>query len=409
MATTQITEKSATQGGIRNQVHSLLVLLKEWMKLFAQLFGLSKRGKARAWKIRIGRKGAPTATAGDADLNQLLQRHRDLQDVDRIAKLAANYCLPESDHFADPAHVEKLMRSLIAQNPPWLFLGKNVNGQGAQGGAASREFILREQITREWKNVTLHTPQDEWRDLPLASLTIRPTKTMNEVWKARMLDQILPPEVLLDRHGRGEIFIQCRERKRLRLDFDTIQRKVEIITRKPVPVPVEMAGDGGMESQFLYVLLDYSASMRGKSAVLAMAVISAVLRANMGDREARYIFRRFALAREIFPSMLLPPLQAKTLAEKDALLDTILQTNFNGEATHVNDALRAAVEDIEALRDNERISADILLVTDGAALIFDSTRELIENYNVKIHTVMCTPTSNPTLEAISESFTSLDI
>ena len=405
---TVTSEKSGEWHGVRALWDTLRSLLKAWLALFASLIGVKKRGRVRPWRIRVGRKTEAIALQ-DADLNDLLQRHRDLQDIERLAGVAASYRMPESDFFADPAQVERLLRSLLAQNPPWLFVGKNASGQGTNGGTKSREFLLREQVTRDWQDVTLFTPADEWRDLPLASLTMRPTKTVNEVWRARLMDQVLPPEVLLDRHQRGEIAIPDRDRKRQRLEFLPIQRKMEIVTRKPIPVPIEMAGDGGTESQFLYVLLDYSASMRGKSAILAMAVISAVLRANLGDREARYIFRRYAVAGEMYPNLLLPPLQARTLAEKDALLEAILKTNFNGEATHVNDALKSAVEDIERLRNDERINADILLVTDGAAAIVGNTRELLEAHGVKVHTVMVTAEPNPELESLSESFTALDI
>ncbi len=395
-------------GGLRpllQLLRALLALLRAWI---LPLLGVRKRKRTRPWQIRIERK-TTAAALSDADANDLLQRHRDLQDCEQISGLAQSYRLPESDFFGDPHQVEKLMRSLIAQNPPWLFVGKTQAGEGLTGASVSREFLLREQITREWQNVTLYIPSDEWRDLPLSSLTLRPTKTVNEVWKARLMDQILPPEVMLDRHSRGEISIPDRERKHQRLEFETTQRKMEMVTRKPVPVPIEMTGDSGAESQFLYVLLDYSASMRGKSAVLAMAVISAVLRANLGDREARYIYRRFAVAGEMYPNLLLPPFQAKTLEEKDALLTEILKTNFNGEATHVNDALKSALQDIESLRNEERIDADVLLVTDGAAEIFGNTQELLEAHHVKLHTVMVTSQPNPSLEAISESFTALDI
>ncbi len=138
-----------------------------------------------------------------------------------------------------------------------------------------------------------------------------------------------------------------------------------------------------------------------------MAVIAAALRANMGQRDTRYLFRRYA--EEMWPRVVERPVQARTLAEKDALLDTILSTNFNGAATHVNDALNVAVTDIQNLRREEQLEATLLLVTDGRAEILESTRLRLLEARVKVHTVMVMPERNPSLEALSESFTALDI
>jgi uncharacterized protein with von Willebrand factor type A (vWA) domain len=149
--------------------------------------------------------------------------------------------------------------------------------------------------------------------------------------------------------------------------------------------------------------------MNGKSATLALAVIAAVLRANMGQRETRYLFRRYADIDNLWPRQVEPPLQATTLAEKDAFLEAIFATNFHGGATHVNDALQVAVSDIEALRREEYLDASILLVTDGRAEILNSARERLAEAKIKVHTVMVTPEANPGLEAISDSFTRLDI
>jgi uncharacterized protein with von Willebrand factor type A (vWA) domain len=102
-------------------------------------------------------------------------------------------------------------------------------------------------------------------------------------------------------------------------------------------------------------------------------------------------------------------LQARTVREKDALLDTILATNFNGSATHINDALEVALADIEHLRKTEQLEAGLLLVTDGRAELLESTHRRLRAANVKLHTVMVSPEHHPGLEAVSESFTALDI
>ena len=149
--------------------------------------------------------------------------------------------------------------------------------------------------------------------------------------------------------------------------------------------------------------------MQGKSATLALAVIAAVLRANMGQRNTRYLFRRYADMEEMWPRIVEAPVQAHSLEEKDSLLDTIFATNFSGSATHVNDALNVAVTDIENLRREEHLDAMLLLVTDGRAAIMESTGKRLQQAQVKMHTVMVTPEQNPDLAAISASFTALDI
>ena len=277
------------------------------------------------------------------------------------------------------------------------------------GEDAPQEVVWRERVTREIQDVTLFVPSETWRDQPLASLTLRPARHLSEMRQASLLDQILPPTLLIDRLSRGEILIPHRNRTRQRLDFEAQARQIETVVSKPVAVPIETEGASGTGGQLLYILLDFSASMQGKSATLALSVITATLRANMGRRDARYLFRRYAQEADLWPREVEPPLQARSVAEKDALLDTILATNFNGGATHVNHALNIAVTDIENLRREENLEATLLLVTDGRAEMLESTALRLRTANVKVHTVMVTPEPNPGLAGLSESFTALDI
>jgi uncharacterized protein with von Willebrand factor type A (vWA) domain len=232
---------------------------------------------------------------------------------------------------------------------------------------------------------------------------------MQEVWSARMLDQVMPPEVLVDRMTRGEVMIPVRNARRQRLEFRPEERRLEVTVRKQVPVPIETEEATGKGGQLIYFLLDGSASMRGKSGVLALAVITAVVRANMGRGDCRYLFRRYAEQDALWPSEMELPLYARTVAEKDALLDLLFRTNFNGSATHVNHALATAATDIENLRRTERLEASILLVTDGMAEIMEGTRTRLLGARIKVHTILMTPERNESMEALSESFTALDI
>lgn len=387
----------------------LLEWLQAWFALLNEIFpGRAGKKKARPWHLRFG-KQARRKPLSQEEVNRLLQKHRDLKDVEKIAGIAAGFRLPESDFLADPQNVERLIRRILEENPPWLYVSRVLTGGEPGADAHSQEFLWREQEIRELQEVTLFVPDDTWRDKPLSSRTLRQARNLNEVWQARLLDQILPPEVLVDRCNRGEIMIPNRHVTRQRLEFKSEQRRIEVTIRKPVPIPIDMEGGSGKGGQLLYILLDYSASMQGKSATLALAVIASVIRANMGQARTRYLFRRYADWEEMWPRIVEPPVQARTLEEKDCLLDTICATNFNGGATHVNDALQVAVKDIEHLRRTEHLDAMLLLVTDGRAEILEGTQKRLREAKVKIHTVMVTPEANPGLLEISDSFTALDI
>ena len=393
-------------------LRTVLDLIRAWLLLMQRRgFAMPRRArKPRPWQLRIEPK-TQTVALEQSDVDRLLQRHRDLKDMEKLALVAGSFRLPESDFFSDPRQVERLIRHFLEQNPPWLHAGQALPGgeQSETGGETQTEVVWRERVTREIQDVTLFVPSEIWRDQPLASLTLRPARHLSEMYQARLLDQILPPTLLLDRLTRGEILIPNRIRMRHRLEFEAQNRQLEVVVRKPVPIPIETEGAGGKGGQLLYILMDYSASMAGKSATLALAVITATLRANMGRWDARYLFRRYAQEDSLWPREVEPPLQARTLAEKDAFLDTILATNFNGGATHINHALNIAVIDIESLRREEHLEAAILLVTDGRAEMLESTGLRLHAAGVKVHTVMVTPEPNPSLQALSESFTALDI
>ncbi len=392
-------------------INSVIDLIRAWFARRTRLFGeksKARQGGIRPWQLTFSIKGRRKALR-DADVNRLLQRHRDLKDVEKIALFAKQFNLPESDFFADPQRIEQLIRRILEENPPWLYVSRELSG-GEQGDEAhSPEFVWREQEVRELKPTLLYIPDDKWRDVPLSSLTLRPARTMQEVWQARLLDQILPPELLLDRRHRGEILIPNRDGKKHRLEFKTEERIVETITRKQVPVPIEIEGGSGKGGQLLYLLLDYSASMQGKCATLAMAVISATLRANMGQAQTRYLFRRYAQWEEMWPLMIEPPIEARSLLEKDRLLDTIFATNFNGGATHVNHALNIAIDDILHLRRTEQLEASLMLITDGRAEIMEGTRNRIKEANITVHTIMVTNDANTELAKLSDSYTTIDL
>lgn len=389
-------------------VLDVLEKLLAFLVFLSQLLSANGRKRVRArrpWQIRIRGK-QPTKIRRD-DVERLLQRQAALKDIDKLAALAGAFRTPESDFFADPPQVEALILRLLKENPPWLYLSRVLHGGEEGGEAHSAEVVYREQVTREIQEVTLFVPDESWRDKPLASLTLNPARTLPEVWQARLLDQVLPPSVLLDRQQRGEILIPVRQKQRQRLEFVPEERRLEVVARNLVPIPIETEGGSGRGGQLLYFLLDSSASMRGLHATLAMTVLACVLRANMGQRDTRYLFRHFA--EEVWPPVVELPLHARTVQEKDRLFDTILATNFNGTATYVNDALAIVLADITNLRRQESLEAALLLVTDGRSEILPSTQLRFQEAQVKVHTVMVVPERNPSLEALSETFTTLNI
>ncbi len=380
-----------------------------WLTLFAEMGKSVNRKRlrqARPWQIKIKpRFGQPKHRLPDVE--SLLNLHRSLDDFEKIAAHARDFHSRDCDFFADRIKVEDFIRCLIERNPPWLYVSRPLSGGEIGADEQSEQILWRDHEVVSFEEVELFNPDESWRDLPLSSMTMRPTHTLDEVWRARLLDQILPPEVLVDRHNRGEVMIPIHNQAHQRLEFRSDQRMMELTIRKPVPIPIPSEGGNGSGGQLLYILLDSSASMQGKSAILGMAVIAAVIRANMGQRDTRYLFRSYA--EELWPRQVESPCMARTLQEKDALLDIIFSINFNGAATHVNSALDVAVEDIEHLRREEHLEAGLLLVTDGRAEILESTRLRLRAAEVKLHTVMVTRENNPGLEAVSESFTSLDI
>lgn len=382
-------------------------LLMAFAEMGAMLFGVRKRGH-RPWQAKIGSRTAPIKLS-EREIEYLLQRQRNLKDLDKIASFALKFKLPESNYFGDPEQVEQLIRRILEANPPWLYVGRTLAGSDNDSGVADTEILWRMDERQEMQDVQVFFPADEWRDLPLASLTMRPAKNLSEVWQSRLLEQVMPPEIILDRCQRGEILIPSRNKIPQRLEFSSEICRLEVTVRRPFPVSIEMHGEYGKGGQLLYILLDMSGSMQGKSATLALAVISATLRANLGQRNARYLFRRFAEEEAIWPPEIECPVQAKTLEEKDRLIDLITETNFNGGATHVNHALNVAIRDVENLRQAEQLEAQILLVTDGRVEMLESTRQRLREANIHLHTVSMIAQANPDLAAISESYTILDI
>ncbi len=402
--------KETTTSGV---LPMLIALVRAWLTAWMrQSSGAARRaGRPRAGRMRVGQR-TQDVTLRQTDVDRLLQRHRDLKDMDKLANVAGSFRLPESDFFANARSMERLIRHFLAQDPPWLHVGRVPDETGADTqnmGAKQQDVLWRERETHETQDVTLFVPSETWRDQPLASLTLRPARHLGEVRQASLLDQILPPTLLMERLHKCEVLIPNRNRTRQRLEFESYARQIEVVTRKPVAIQIETEGEGAADSQLLYILLDFSASMQGKSALLALSVITATVRANMGRRDARYLFRRYAQEDALWPRLMEPPLQARTVGEKDLFLDTIFATNFNGGATHVNHALNAAITDIENLRRDESLSASLLLVTDGRAEMLESTGLRLKAAQIKVHTVMVTPEPNPGLRALSESYTALDI
>ena len=170
-----------------------------WLTLFSEIgksLNRKRLRQARPWQIKIKpRFGQPKQKLPAVE--SLINLHRSLDDFEKIAAHARDFHTRESDFFADRRKVEDFIRCLIERNPPWLYVSRPLSG-GEQGAdEQSEEILWREQEVVSLEEVELFIPDDSWRDLPLSSMTMRPTHTFDEVWHARLLDQILPPEVLV--------------------------------------------------------------------------------------------------------------------------------------------------------------------------------------------------------------------
>src|SRR5438067_7805767 len=96
-------------------VETLRALLKQWLLFLARLygaFGVRRHGPPRRWQLSIASVAQPTKKDAAA-ADRLLQKHRDLDDIDKLASVAARFRTPESDFFADAKQVERLMRHLL--------------------------------------------------------------------------------------------------------------------------------------------------------------------------------------------------------------------------------------------------------------------------------------------------------
>jgi hypothetical protein len=414
-AITRASSSATSDPGRPEYDKSFLQNLKEYfdaviaaLALILKGGGKHRRRKPRPWHIFLSAEGLTDTPPPDAQIEKMMDRHQALGDFKNLAEFASQFRLPESDFFGDPAQVERLTYRLLRENPPWMHLNRVLDGGEAGSESHSQEVLYREQEVHVWEEAELFFPDDTWKDRPLASHTMRPAKGLEEVWQARLLDQVMPPRVIVDKWTRGEIMVPIRNPNKLRLDFRKEIRRVETVRKQQMPIPIESESGAGKGGQLLYILLDFSASMRGSGAVVAMAVITAAMRSNMGQTGTRYLYRRYAQKEQMWPERLDHPLIASTLQQKDALLATIMKTNFNGSATDVNDALTIASQDIEALRTEGGPDAEILLVTDGRAEMLESTRLTLLKARVKVHTVMVVPEPNPELEKLSASFTALD-
>jgi hypothetical protein len=236
---------------------------------------------------------------------------------------------------------------------------------------------------------------------------MRPALHINEIRRASLLDRVLPPQIQMERLAHGDLMVQEYVRSVPRVEFIPRQRQVDYEEEREIDVEVELeTTDPDEAAQLVYFLIDTSASMRGVSATLAAAVFCAIHRANMAAN-CLYYMRTFA--EHIEPGWDQPPLKAHTLAEREALYESIFTLNFNGMATHTGWALEIACKDIvEAKgRDADLSHAHLILITDGRSDILQETMIMVRKTGAPLHTIMVSRERNHDLEMLSESFTTL--
>src|SRR2546430_1500704 len=104
-----------------------LDVVKAWLAFLAEIGSLlgSRKSATRPWRVKIGRRSQDVPLT-DSEIRRLLQQQKELKDMDRLADAAARFRLPESDFFADPAQMERLILHILKENPPWLYISRTL-------------------------------------------------------------------------------------------------------------------------------------------------------------------------------------------------------------------------------------------------------------------------------------------
>ena len=398
-------------------VKALVVALRQALKQAADFFALAqrqvKKRRRGKWHFHIGKPiREEDVRLPQREMERLLRRSRDLKDFDDLERFGSSFRLPEQDFIVTRAQVQEILRRILEAHPPFLYLGRTLPDPEQSVNAPPRvEKIRKKEIVRVQGLIDLLVPEEHPRyhrsDMPPGDQAMRAARSMSELWRAPLLDQVMPPRLQVERLAHGDLMVTEYVRTEPHVEFVPRQRLVDYEEERETEVEIELeAPDPDERTQLIYFLLDTSASMRGMSATLAAAVFCAVHRANMAA-PAMYYMRTFSEYLE--PGWGEPPWIAHTLMDRESLYEKIFSLNFNGAATHTGWALEQACKDIEAARTaHDALSrASIVLITDGRSDLMPDTIAAVMRTRAPLHTIMVSRERNMDLERISDSFTTL--
>ena len=384
--------------------------LRELFGLFGLIQTVQKRHRRR-WVLRV--RGLETSEPDgltDEEIARLLRRGAEFDDFAEITRMGARFRLPETDFHVTREQVEEIVRRILVARPPFLFLGR-VPLRPEDAGAPRVERIRKRQVVHIQGPEMLLVPEPRpvrWAAAsPPGEQSVRPASGISELRRASLLDQVLPFRLQLERLSRGDVRVVEYVTETPNVEFVARERWVDYEEEREVDIEIEMEStDPNAPIQLIYFLVDRSASMKGMSAVHAMAVLAAIHRANL-SRPALYLFRSFA--DRVDPPWTALPRRAETVEEREGLFETMLTLNFNGESTQTGWALDTACLDIDAARAEGREIglASIVLITDGRSDLLPRTIATVLKCGAPLHTIVVSRDRNPDLARISASYTLL--
>ncbi len=363
------------------------------------------------WYFRIN--GEPARERLDPGrVGRYLARCEKLGDPETLERFAQGGLGSEPDFYPSRETVLELMRRILSAWPPFLDLGQPFPEESSAPPPVRYEVIKKRKKVLVTEAEVLLVPQTQRevhrKEVPPGNQSLRPARSLGELRRARLLDQVLPLPLQVERLTRGELMVVDYVDLRCWTEFVPQERLITREEERETEVWVELDNPEVQNRYFLlYILLDRSASMRGRGATLALSALAATLRAQM-DFPAVYYLRTFA--ETVDPPSWEPPRRASTLQEREALFEWCFTINFNGYNTRTASALEVAVRDMTLAqgKDPSLEKAYILLITDGRSVIWEHTQRLIQDLKIPLHTVLVSREKARDLERISSSFTVLD-
>jgi hypothetical protein len=351
---------------------------------------------------------------------------RRLNDVAKLTTKAVGFAGAGADFFADPREVEDLVEALVRENPPFLHVAREQPSHGeGDANEFQTEYLVREEEVVVTEPQTLFIPQTGVEHLessrPPGYPVLRSARSLSDLRSVGLVYQDLPEDLLVARLLEGSLPVLAYREERRYLLFRPEERWIRHRERRENRVPIEIETGGATTNsgeRLMYMLFDRSTSLvhncspRGINAVMELALAVAMLRADMGRPHARYYFRAFA--DRLDPLAKDPPLQASTVAEKDWLVDRIFRTNFSGEATHVVEALTAAMDDIEHILETGELGPSVRprigLLTDGRSSLYGGVGTRLKRLGIAMDTILIgrDAAHNPDLLRISSTVSYVD-